>query len=180
MHPPADCRSYICSMTFNPASPLSQLLDAPVRSGRVVWIGLRPARRAPIQAVAEASLSAGRGVEGDRYQRLGGARQVTLIEKENLQAVASYLGREFPVAPELVRRNLVIEGINLLALKGRRFSIGMAVLETSGECHPCSRIEEALGVGGYNAMRGHGGITARVIAGGEIKVGDPLVSLQTT
>jgi MOSC domain-containing protein YiiM len=66
----------------------------------------------------------------------------------------------------------LVEGVNLLSLKGKQFRIGEAVFEYSGECHPCSRMEEALGVGGYNAMRGHGGITARVLSSGEIKTGD--------
>jgi MOSC domain-containing protein YiiM len=67
------------------------------------------------------------------------------------------------------------EGINLLALKGRRFQIGEAVLEGSGLCHPCSRMEEALGHGGYNAMRGHGGLTTRIVRSGRIALGDPVV-----
>jgi MOSC domain-containing protein YiiM len=78
------------------------------------------------------------------------------------------------VAPELLRRNLVTRGINLLALKDRRFRIGAALLEGSGECAPCSRMEETFGPGGYNAVRGHGGITARVIRGGTVRVGDPI------
>ena len=65
-------------------------------------------------------------------------------------------------------------GINLFALKDRRFRIGDAVLETSGECAPCSLMEEVLGPGGYNAMRGHGGITARIIESGQIKIGDAI------
>jgi MOSC domain-containing protein YiiM len=48
---------------------------------------------------------------------------------------------------------VLVEGINLLSLKGKQFRIGEAVFEYSGECHPCSRMEEALGAGGYNAMR---------------------------
>ena len=156
---------------MNPSSSLARLLDAPIRPGRLTWIGVRPARREPMRVVAEARLEAGRGLVGDRYSRLDGERQVTLIEAESLAAVASHLGlAEIP--PEGVRRNLVTEGINLLALKERRFRIGEAVLETSGECHPCSRMEETLGVGGYNAVRGLGGITARVITGGLVRVGD--------
>ncbi len=65
-----------------------------------------------------------------------------------------------------------LKGINLLALKDKTFRIGQAVLETTGECHPCSRMEENLGPGGYNAVRGHGGITARVVEAGMIRVGD--------
>ena len=76
------------------------------------------------------------------------------------------------MTPDAVRRNLMTEGINLLALKGRRFKVGDAVLETTGECHPCSRMEETLGVGGYNALRGHGGITARVLQSGLVRLGD--------
>lgn len=72
----------------------------------------------------------------------------------------------------LTRRNILVSGINLLSLKGKQFQIGDAVFEYSGECHPCSRMEEALGKGGYNAMRGHGGITARVINSGSLKVTD--------
>ena len=76
-----------------------------------------------------------------------------------------------------MRRNVVVRGINLLALKGRRFRIGPALLEASGECHPCTRMEEILGAGGYNAMRGLGGITARVIEGATIRIGDAVVAL---
>ena len=128
--------------------------------------------------VPEAQLVPGRGLTGDRYSRLEGARQVTLIEAESLRTAAGYLGLD-AVAADAVRRNLVTEGINLLALKGRRFRIGEAVLETTGECHPCSRMEEALGVGGYNALRGHGGITARVLQGGLVRIGDPVERLET-
>jgi MOSC domain-containing protein YiiM len=70
----------------------------------------------------------------------------------------------------------LVEGINLLSLKGKQFRIGEAVFEYSGECHPCSRMEEALGVGGYNAMRGHGGITAKIVLSGLIKINDRLVA----
>jgi len=158
-------------MPFPASSSLAQLIVAPVRPGRVEWIGVRPARGAAIRVVAAAELVAGKGIAGDRYGNAGGARQVTLVAAESLAAIASHLGVD-AVAPEALRRNVVVRGINLVALKGRRFRIGEAILEASGECHPCSRIEASLGTGGYNAARGLGGITARVIAGGIVRVGD--------
>lgn len=158
-----------------PDSLLARLLDGPLRPGRLRWIGLRPARCAPVQAVAEARAEAGRGLEGDRWRGAPeGKRQVTLISMEHLGAIAAFLGRA-EVGPELLRRNFAVEGVNLLALKGRRFRLGEALLETTGECHPCSRMEEVLGPGGYNAVRGHGGITARVIEGGVLRLGDALI-----
>jgi MOSC domain-containing protein YiiM len=83
------------------------------------------------------------------------------------------------IDPGLLRRNLVVSGINLLALQRAQFRIGSVVLEGTGPCHPCSRMEAALGPGGYNAMRGHGGITAKVITPGEIKVGDAVAFVQS-
>ena len=103
-----------------------------------------------------------------------GKRQVTLIQAEHLPVIAALAGLE-TVAPEHLRRNVVVSGLALLALKDRRFRIGDVLLEGTGECHPCSRMEEAFGPGGYNAVRGHGGITARVLEGGLIEVGGLLV-----
>jgi MOSC domain-containing protein YiiM len=60
------------------------------------------------------------------------------------------------VDPQVVRRNIVISGLNLLALKDKDFFVGGARLSFTGLCHPCSRMEAALGPGGYNALRGHG------------------------
>jgi len=74
--------------------------------------------------------------------------------------------------PGVLRRNVVVSGVNLLALKGKTFRVGDAVLRWTGLCHPCSKMETALGPGGYNAMRGHGGITASVEAAGRFAVGD--------
>jgi MOSC domain-containing protein YiiM len=162
---------------LNPASPLARLMAGPMRPGQVDWIGLRPARGAPVQAVESAILTAGRGVEGDRYRtRNNGGRQATLIAAESLAAIAAFLGRD-QVSPALLRRNIVTRGINLLALKEKTFRIGDAVLAYSGECHPCSQMETLLGPGGYNAVRGQGGITARIVEGGEICLGDPVTAL---
>ena len=122
--------------------------------------------------VPEAFARIGTGLDGDRYKgKPESKRQISLIQAEHLEAVGSYLGQE-PISPFLTRRNLVVRGINLLSLKDKRFSIGEAILEFSGECHPCSRMEQNLGEGGYNAMRQHGGILVRVIQEGLIKVGD--------
>jgi MOSC domain-containing protein YiiM len=61
-------------------------------------------------------------------------------------------------------RNVKQETLLPNALQRSHFLIGELQLEGTGQCHPCSRMEEALGEGGYNAMRGHGGITARVLS----------------
>ena len=87
----------------------------------------------------------------------------------HLQVVAKILGKS-EIDPGWTRRNLVVSGINLLSLKHQSFQIGEAVLQTTGICAPCSRMEENLGPGGYNAMRGHGGITAKVLQPGEIQI----------
>lgn len=156
---------------LNPASPMARLLAAPPRPGEVLWIGVRPERRQAMQPLAEASMAPDTGLAGDRYSsRTSRSRQVTLIGAENLAAIASFLGRE-ALDPALLRRNILVRGINLLALKGRRIRLGTAILEITGECHPCSRMEEVLGLGGYNAVRGQGGVTARIIEPGQAALG---------
>ena len=161
---------------LNPASPLSRLLDAPVRPGRVTWIGLRPARQAALVSVASVLADPDHGLDGDRYTAPNGRRQVTLIGEEDLAAIASFLGLP-SVAPDRLRRNLVVRGLNLLATKERRLRIGTVLLDITGECHPCSRMEATFGPGGYNAVRGHGGVTARVVEAGTITIGNTVERL---
>ena len=155
-------------------STLAELRECIPQVGQLQGIGLRPERKTPIKVVEEARVILGKGLEGDRFSgKAQSTRQITLIQEEHLAAVASILGLE-ALDPWAMRRNLVVSGINLLSLKGMRFAIGEVVLEGTGLCHPCSRMEEVLGPGGYNAMRGHGGITAKVIKEGTIRVGDAI------
>ena len=131
-----------------------------------------PVDSQPVLALEEVQLSVESGVEGDRFNgRPGSTRQVTLIQQEHLAVIASCLHRE-SVEPALLRRNIVVSGINLLALKDKTFRLGDALLEFTGLCHPCSKMERQLGAGGYNAMRGHGGITARVLESGAVHLND--------
>lgn len=172
------------------------------RPGQVQWLGIRTARRGAMRSLQEAQIHPLVGVVGDHGKtappRLKamtgevegapastrststptsrGKRQVTLIQAEHLPVIAALAGLD-EVTPELLRRNIVVSGISLLALKDRRFQLGEVILEGTGECHPCSRMEENLGAGGYNAVRGHGGITARVIQGGAVRLGDTLSPL---
>lgn len=94
-----------------------------------------------------------------------------MIQQEHLAAIGSYLGQG-PIAPEVLRRNLVVSGINLSALKGREVQVGEAILRFTVICAPCSRMEEALGKGGYSAVRGLGGWCAEVVRPGRVRAGD--------
>lgn len=154
---------------------ISELTSVFPNLGRLVWIGLRPQRRAGMVVVTEVLADPQAGLEGDRYQGRSRKRQVTLIQHEHLTVISSFTNDT--VTPELLRRNLVISGINLLALKNHCFRIGSVVFKATGLCHPCSRMEQVLGRGGYNAMRGHGGLVASIVQGGRLKVGDNVVPL---
>ncbi len=149
---------------------LAELRSRFAGPGQVKWIGVRPSRGAPMNALDHVVIAAD-GLEGDRYQGRDGARAVTLVQAEHLPVIATLAGVE-AVAPATLRRNLVVAGVNLIALKGTPFKVGSAVLEITGPCAPCSKMEDALGRGGYNAMRGHGGWCARVMTPGEAAVGD--------
>ena len=143
------------------------------QQGRVEWMGVRPEKKAAMQ-VADTVKVLTKGLQGDHYAGRNGNRSVTLIQAEHIQTITSLLHKD-RIDPSELRRNIVISGINLLAMKGREFKIGSAVLKMTGLCHPCSRMEEVLGDGGYNAVRGHGGINACVISPGLIQLGDSVV-----
>ncbi len=153
--------------------PLSELIKRVARPGRLVWIGLRPTRRAEVRSVTEAHIASD-GLEGDHARP--GKRAVTLMQAEHLSAIGGFLGQG-AVPADALRRNLLVDGINLAALKGRQIQIGSARLQITGICAPCSRMEEAFGPGGYSAVRGHGGWCADVVASGLVRVGDMVTVL---
>ncbi len=161
-------------MKLTATSPLQKLIDTLPQQGTVCWIGTRPGRKQAMVALEKVEAITQKGLAGDHFSGTAGSkRQVTLIQQEHLKAIASFMQIK-TVSPEMLRRNIVIQGINLLALKDKTFWVGDALLKYTGECYPCSRMEETLGSGGYNAVRGHGGITARILNGGTIALGNIL------
>lgn len=141
--------------------------------GELSWIGLRPGRKQDMLEVTEARALETLGLEGDHRcdKTPGSARQITIISEEYIQQIAHFTGIE-DLTPGILRRNLVVKNINLTALRHQQFSIGDALFEATALRHPCSRMEAALGKGGVAAMLGHGGLCARILRSGTIKVGD--------
>lgn len=162
-------------MSFPADSALGVLMATLPRPGQVRWIGLRPARNVAMLSVQQVEANAGKGLAGDRYASGSGKRGITLIQAEHLPVIAALSGHD-EIPPALLRRNVVVSGIPLVALKERRFRIGSALFEGTDDCDPCSRMEAALGPGGYNAMRGHGGLCARILETGLVSVGDAVVA----
>jgi MOSC domain-containing protein YiiM len=155
---------------------LRDLMTPPAHiQGRVEAIVVRGAPRDRARLIEQTMALAGIGLADDRLGQRGEAelstRQVTLIQLEHLPLVAAF-ARSGPIDPVDLRRNLVVSGINLLTLKNAKVRVGAALIEIVGPCAPCSRMEEVIGPGGYAAMRGHGGMTARILEGGAVRVGD--------
>ena len=143
---------------------------------RLIWIGLRPERRAAIDERISAVAKADSGLVGDRAtQGRHSHRQLTLITTTDLEVLARSLGRK--VEPAELRRNLLMEGSPSWK-KGLQYRLGDVLLEVTGPCEPCGRMREVLGQNGYLAMRGHGGVTARILRGGLVQLGQSLLPAQ--
>jgi MOSC domain-containing protein YiiM len=137
--------------------------------GRVEQIFIKRMKRGPMDATDRATLVAGRGIKGNANQ--GGTRQVTLLSREQWEAVMAQLGSA--LEPRARRANVVLSGVDLENTRGRVLRIGACRLRINGETKPCEQMEEAL-TGLQAAMRPHwgGGAFAVVLDGGEIAVRD--------
>ena len=138
--------------------PMAELLRTHAAPGEVTWIGLRPERLADLHPVCRAELLV-TGLEGDHARP--GKRAETLIQAEHLPVIAALAHRD-AISPQDLRRNIVVSGINLNALRRQRFWFGEALFEATQLCHPCARMVAELGPGGVVAMMGYGGLCAKV------------------
>ena len=136
-------------------------------AGSIVSIQLSIGHREPMKVVESARMKAGYGIEGDRHAVSEGARtkrQVLLIDRETLDS--------FELTPGQVKENITTSGIDLHSLvEGQHLALGdEAVVEITGHCAPCGRMDE-IREGYSTALEGHRGMLATVIRGGQIAVG---------
>lgn len=144
-------------------------------NGHVDWIGVRPARKAAMQAKHTAQAIEGLGLVGDHRctKTPGSARQVTFISKEHIALIRTLMNQDDIQAADL-RRNIVIKQVNIHLLRHQYFQIGEAIFLGTALCHPCSRMDQVLGKGGAGMMYGYGGLCAKIIRSGQFAIGDEI------
>ncbi len=153
-------------------SKMQEMMKNHALAGQIEWIGLRPAKKAAMESV-EAARICFNGLERD-YRENPGKRAVTLIQWEHLPVIAAMTKRK-DVSPHMLRRNIAVSGINILALRSHTVKLGTAILRITGLCAPCSYMEKVFGHGGFNAVRGHGGVTAEVLEEGDVELGSAVI-----
>ena len=150
------------------------MADAPSGGDRprVVALHVADARRSPMRAVDEVVAEAGAGIVGDRYHG-SRHRHVSLQSAEDLAAAAVELGR--PVPPAATRRTVTVSHGAVPTEPGARVVVGEVVLEVVRLAAPCRVMEQTLGEGGRAALRRRGGSVLRVLEGGTVRLGDPVM-----
>ncbi len=148
--------------------------------GNVSAIHIAPNAAGSMLSVSEIRAVPGQGLEGDRYfhktgtysTRPGTGREVTLIEAEAYDAIAREAG--IVLAPGASRRNITTHGVPLNHLVGRQFRVGEVLLEGVRLCEPCGHLESLTQAGVREGLIHRGGLRARIVTEGTIRVGDPV------
>ena len=151
--------------------------------GRVAAIAIAPEAEAPARALERVRAIAGSGLEGDRYAagtgtfsaNGGSGRDLTLVEAEAL-AELSEGGVELAAVD--ARRNVVVEGIDLDRLIGRRFLVGEVECRGARRCEPCAHLQRLTKPGVLRGLVHRGGLRADLLTGGSIGVGDEIRLLE--
>ena len=150
--------------------------------GTVELIALAAEAEGPMRAVSAAEAVEGRGLLGDRYERGTGTfsstdgrgYDLTLVEAEALEELSA---RGVELAPVEARRNLVVRGIALDDLIGRRFRVGEVECLGQRRCEPCAHLERLTRPGVLRGLVHRGGLRADVLSGGRIRTGDHVEAL---
>src|SRR5215212_44630 len=150
--------------------------------GTVELIALASEAEGPMRAVSSAEAVDGRGLLGDRYERgagtfsnpKGGGYDLTLVEAEALEELSA---KGVELSPIEARRNLVVRGIALDNLIGRRFKVGEVECYGQRRCEPCSHLERLTRTGVLRGLVHRGGLRADILSGGTIRTGDSVEAL---
>jgi MOSC domain-containing protein YiiM len=149
--------------------------------GSVVGLHIAPEAAAPMREVPEVRAVPGRGFEGDRYfletghyspRPSQGGREVTLIEVEAVEAVSAELGIKLRASES--RRNIATSGVPLNHLVDREFRVGAVRLRGTRLCEPCKHLEALTRPGVMGGLVHRGGLRARILGEGTIRVGDAI------
>lgn len=153
-------------------------------AGRLIGIARRSGRRAPMEELAAGAITLEAGLTGDSRGAKFKTRQITVLAREDWEAALlelpglwsaeQHLTGALPDLPWTTRRaNLYVEGVRLPRAKGGVLRIGPVVLEITGQTNPCHRMEEAhRGLLSALHPEWRGGVTCRVVEGGNIAIGD--------
>ena len=157
--------------------PAPQPPPAPAGAGRVEVIAVAAEAEALPAAVDAAEAVAGRGLVGDRYFEQAGTfspdggtgRDLTLADAAALADAG--------VSPLEARRNIVVRGIDLDSLLGRRFRVGEVECVGRRRCEPCAHLQRLTRPGVLRALVHRGGLRADIVHGGVVRVGDEVAAL---
>ena len=143
---------------------------------RIASLQICVGHRKPMEVVDSATFVAGFGIEGDRHAVTSGARtarQILLIDEQTLEGFGLVHGH--------VRENVTVTDIDLHALEaGQRLALGdHIVLEITGHCNPCERMDE-IRPGLREELEGQRGMLATVITGGLASVGDVVRAVESS
>jgi MOSC domain-containing protein YiiM len=151
-------------------------MDDERKTGRLIGIARRAGRRAPMEELTGGSITREAGLVGDSRGAKFKSRQITVLAREDWEAALLDLSDLMgpPDLPWTVRRaNLLVEGLRLPRAKGGVLQIGPVVLEITGQTNPCHRMDEAhRGLLSALHPEWRGGVTCRVVEGGEVRLGD--------
>jgi MOSC domain-containing protein YiiM len=144
--------------------------------GSVVGIYIAPQESAAISSLPEVTAVAGKGLEGDRYfdmPDMEPKQEITLFTKEWIDTTNKQTG--IGVTYEDMRRNVMVEGLDLNELIGRRFFVGEVEVEAIKANPPCNHLQNLSGKPLLkNMVKTSGGIRGRIVSSGTIRVGDPV------
>lgn len=127
----------------------------------------------PIEEMASVECVAGRGLVGDRFfdYEPDFKGQITFFDCAVYERVMAEVVKG-EVSPKVFRRNVMVQGVDLDALIGQRFRIGDVEFTGSCECTPCYWMDESCAPGTFEFLKGQGGLRARIVKSGELKLGD--------
>lgn len=131
-----------------------------------------------VQRVEEAVCHAGKGIAGDRYynEKPGQKGEITFISKDVVEGLRRALELEVADASAF-RRNVLVSGVDLNSLIGRRFRLGGMLFEGVEECSPCRWMDEAIGKGALAFLVGNGGLRCRILEDGVLRCGDCMIEI---
>jgi len=120
---------------------------------------------------AEIRCVAGRGIEGDRFFDFKDnyKGQITFFASEVFEALCGQLG-VVGKSPGVARRNVLTEGEDLNRLIGAEFEVQGVRFAGTAECSPCYWMNDAIAPGAEAALRGRGGLRARILTSGILRV----------